>query len=126
MNNLKGKKGDLQVLVNPLTKQSEWCSPSDLAILVGKVDYTSGGQKKVTSAAPKTLGVLLSEQQAQVKELQKENAELRNELAKFKSSYKSTMKNVTKLLEILVPQMELNSLELNDILTNMEDNTNEK
>lgn len=125
MNNLKIKKGDIQVLVNPLTKQCEWVNPSNIEINIGKVDYTETG-KKVTSGSPKKIGIYLSEKEKEIKDLQEENKELRNELSKFKATYKKNMKAVTKLLEILVPQMELNSLELNDILTNMEDKTNEE
>ena len=125
MNNLKIKKGDIQVLVNPLTKQCEWVNPSNIEINIGNVDYTETG-KKVTSGSPKKIGIYLSEKEKEIKDLQEENKELRNELSKFKATYKKNMKAVTKLLEILVPQMELNSLELNDILTNMEDKTNEE
>lgn len=121
MNNLKTKKGDIQILVNPLTKQFEFISPSNLEILVGTVVLNDTGKKKVVSAAPKQLGVVISELTAENKELKEKNKELKNELSSFKASYKKTMKGVVKLLEILVPQMELNSLELNDLLDNVEE-----
>lgn len=125
-NVFKAKKGDIQVLVNPLTRQCVWVNPSNLDIYVGKVVMNDDCQKKVVSASPKQLGVILSELAAENKELRESNKDLKNELAKFKASYKNTMKGVTRLLEILVPQMELNQLELNDILTNMEERNDEE
>ena len=120
MSNIKIKKGDIQVLLNPLTKQCVWISPSNLEVYVGNVVLNEDCKKKVVSATPKQLGVVISELTTENKELKEQNKELKNELSKFKASYKKTMKGVVKLLEILVPQMELNSLELNDLL-DMED-----
>ena len=117
MNNIKCKKGDIQVLVNPVTKQTEWQNPSNIYIYIGKVDYNENGQKRVFSGTPKQLGVFFSEK---VDEIQKLKEEVKA-LKEFKASYKKTMKQVVALLEIVVPQLELNSIEINDILSSMEE-----
>lgn len=117
MNNLKCKKGDIQVLVNPATKQTEWQNPSNIYIYIGKVDYNENGQKRVFSGTPKQLGVFLSEKEDEIQKLKEEVKALKE----FKVSYKKTMKQVVAFLEIVVPQLELNSIEINDILSSMEE-----
>lgn len=71
MNIIKAKKGDIQVLVNPLTRQFELISPSNLLVIIDKV-----GVKK--------LGVVLLEHEQRINELTNENKKLNEEYLKFK------------------------------------------
>lgn len=121
MANLKRHIGDIQVLVNPITNQMEWISPSNLSIFVGKVDYDENGKKKVVSGALKKLGVFLSEKDEEIKELKEQLKEQKEQALAFKKQYKQTIKGIIKVLEIVVPQMELNSQEMNDLLFNLEE-----
>ena len=121
MSNIKAKKGDIPQLVNPITNQQEWVNPSNIYVLIGKVDYNEAGQKRVFNGQPKQLGVFLSEKDEEIKNLKDQLKDAKETLTTFKAQYKRDMKNVVKLLELVVPQLELNSLELNNILSSMEE-----
>lgn len=76
MNILKMKKGDIMVLVNPVTKQTEWVSPSNLLINV------NGSLKK--------LGVVLEENQRHIEDLENENKKLKEEYLKLQDDVLKT------------------------------------
>lgn len=118
---MKCKKGDIQQLVNPLTKQTEWVNPSNIYIFIGKVDLNEVGQKRVFNGTPKQLGVFLSEKETEIQTLKEQLKETKDALATFKAQYKKTMRDVVTLLELVVPQMELNQIDLNNILESMEE-----
>lgn len=69
--NLKAKKGQIQVLVNPLTKQFELIDPANLIVYVDKV-----GTKK--------LGVSLAEHEEKINKLTEDYTKLKEEYLKFK------------------------------------------
>ena len=78
MSNIKCKKGDITVLVNPFTKQTEWVNPYNLPIYVDN-------EKRL-------LGDVIKEHD----KLKKEMKELNNELLKFKDdSLKIQSDNLT-------------------------------
>lgn len=109
-----GKKYDLVFLTDPITQTKGYISPSDLVVYVGTVITDEKGNKKVGTATPKTLGVFLSEKDAEIDKLRKEVSELR-------INNKNNIKKILTILEVLVGQTELNSLDLNEILDNLED-----
>lgn len=69
--NIKAKKGQIQVLVNPLTKQFELIDPANLVVYVDKV-----GTKKI--------GVIVSEHEEKVTQVIKNYEALKEEYLKFK------------------------------------------
>ena len=73
----KAKKGDIQVLVNPLTKQFELIQPTNLQLNLEKL-----GVKK--------LGSFLLEHEQRIIKLENENKKLNEEYLKFKDE---TLKN---------------------------------
>lgn len=78
MSNIKCKKGDILVLLNPVTQQKEWVNPYNLPIYVDN-------EKRL-------LGDVIKEHD----ELKKEMKELNNELLKFKDdSLKIQSDNLT-------------------------------
>lgn len=108
-----GKKYDLQCLIDPATQQKGWISPSDLIIFVGTVITDDKGNKKVGSAIGKNLGVFLSEKDNEIDSLRKEINEL-------KTTYRKNMKELSKIIEILIGQTELNGLNLSELKDNLE------
>ena len=111
--NYNGKKYDIPMLIDPISQQQSWISPSNLVIFVGTVITDEKGNKKVGSAVPKELGVFLSEKDNEILKLNKEISDL-------KINYRKNMKKLVDVLNILVGQTELNALDLNEIL-DMED-----
>ena len=107
-NIFKAKKGDIQVLVNPLTKQFEFIQPHNLQVEVPKL-----GVKK--------LGSLLSEQEDRITKLEKENENLKNEnlklqeeILKNQSDNLSLFNKMNNTIDILVKK--INKLE-NEVST---------
>lgn len=104
----KGTKGDLVMLVDPITKATSYISPSNVIVYVGTVKEENG-IKKVELGTPKQLGVFLSEKDKEIRDT-------RLELDQLKINYRKNMKKVIDVLHILVGQTELNSLDLNELL----------
>lgn len=114
---LKAKKGDIQVLVNPLTKQYELIQPANLQLNLDKL-----GVKK--------LGSLLVEHEQRINQLENENKKLNEEYLKFKDE---ALKNQSDNL-ILFNKMnntietllkKVNKLE-NEVSTLLSMNTNKE
>lgn len=78
-NIIKAKKGFIQVLVNPLTKQFELIDPSDLNIIVGRIE-----NGKVKSGSPYSLGLFLSKKDLEIQNLKEDYKKLNEEYLKFK------------------------------------------
>lgn len=108
-----GKKFDIPFLLDPVTQSKGWIAPSDLIIFVGTVVTDDKGNKKVGSAVGKNLGVFLSEKENEIDTLRKEISEL-------KTTYRKNMKELKKIIEILIGQTELNGLNLSEIKDNLE------
>ena len=105
MNNIKCKKGDIQVLINPITKQTEWQNPSNIFIYIGKVDYNENGQKRVFSGTPMQLGVFLSEKEEEIqhfKEIEADYLKLKDDYLKMQSEYLQLFNKMNNNQEILV------------------------
>lgn len=111
--NYNGKKYDLACLVDPVTQEKQWISPSNLIIYIGTVITDEKGNKKVGSALPKELGVFLSEKDNEIDQLRKEVGE-------FKSTYRKNTKYLLNIIEILIGQTEVNGLTLSEIKDNLE------
>lgn len=111
---MSGKKGNIAVLIDPVTQKTQWVSPNDLIVYTGLVKTDEKGNKSVGAGTPKKLGVFLSEKDDEISRLNKE-------LSSLKLNYKKNMKKILDILHILVGQTELNSLDLNELL-DMEDN----
>lgn len=105
MNNIKCKKGDIQVLINPITKQTEWQNPSNIYIYIGKVDCNENGQKRVFSGTPMQLGVFLSEKDEEIKhfkEIEADYLKLKDDFLKMQSEYLQLFNKMNNNQEILV------------------------
>ena len=116
----KGTKGDLVMLVDPITKATSYISPSNVIVYVGTVKEENG-IKKVELGTPILLGVFLSEKENEIRETKKELRETKKELSDLKINYKKNMKILIGVINVLVAQTEINSLDLNELL-DMEDN----
>lgn len=108
-----GKKYDLVYLLDTTTQAKGYISPSDLIIFVGTVIKDDKGNKKVGTATPQTLGVFLSEKEKEIDSLRKEVSEL-------KTTYRKNMKELSKIIKILIGQTELNGLNLSELKDNLE------
>ncbi|MCR5112722.1 MAG: hypothetical protein K6A63_02165 [Acholeplasmatales bacterium] len=109
-----GKKGDIVMLIDPITQKKQYISPSNVIIYTGTVVTDEKGNKSVGTATPKQLGVFLSEKDAEI-------ASLTKELSQFKTSTRKSFKKLVSVLEILVGQTEVNNLDINEIIDSMED-----
>lgn len=116
-NILKAKKGDIQVLVNPLTKQFELIQPHNLQLTIDKL-----GVKK--------LGALLLEHEQRITTLEKENKKLNEEYLKFKDDTLKTQSDnlilfnkMNNTIETLLKKV--NKLE-NEVSTLLSMNTNKE
>lgn len=108
-NKTNGNKGDIQILVEPISKACKWIKPDKLKIFIGNVITDANGNKSVGLATPKELGVFLSEKDAEILQLQKE-------LNEEKIKNRKVQKKMVDILKVLIGQMQLNSLEINELL----------
>lgn len=119
INNLPNK-GDMLIYVDSTTQKA--ISPNDLLIYVGTVITDEKGNKKVGTATPKTLGVVLSD-------LTNDLDKAKKELNELTISYRKTIKNLASVVEIQTNKLALQEMELNDLKTkikNLEEKVNEK
>lgn len=119
INNLPNK-GDMLIYVDSTTQKA--ISPNDLLIYVGTVITDDKGNKKVGTATPKTLGVVLSD-------LTNDLDKAKKELNELTISYRKTIKNLASVVEIQTNKLVLQEMELNDLKTklkNLEEKVNEK
>ncbi len=114
-----GKKGDIAVLIDPVSQSKVYISPSNLIIYTGTVVTDKNGNKSVNMGTPKQLGVFLSEKDAEIASLQKE-------FNQFKATTRKGLKQILQVLEILVGTTELNNLNINELMNSMEEDKDEK
>ena len=103
-----GNKGDIPVLVNPLTKEQKFVSPTELLIYVGTVLQDENGKKKVGTGTLKPLGVVASENTNDIESLQKELNEL-------KISYRKVVSCLITICDVLVNTAVINNLDIQEI-----------
>lgn len=111
---INGKKGNIAILIDPVSQKQKWVSPNDLNIYIGTVKTDEKGIKTVGVGTLTTLGVFLSEKDDEIRQTKKE-------LSDLKSNYRKNLKKLVDILNILVGQTEVNALDLNELL-DMEDN----
>jgi len=115
----KVKKGMILIYTDEYGNQKA-ISPDELLVITGTVitnELTK--EKKVGTGTPKKLGVLLSEQQNEIDNLNKEMNELRTNNRKH-------IKTIVSMLEILINQAELQNLDINEIKKMQEELNNEE
>lgn len=117
MGTLKAKRGDIQILVNPLTKQYEYISPSNLEILVGKV-ITNENKKTVVSAIPIKLGVFLSEKEKEISGLSDEISKLNNKFTKLEDQHNALVLKYNALLAAYKSNVAKTAMQLLDLEEN--------
>lgn len=101
------KKGDILVYTDSMNQK--YVQVNDLIVYVGTIVVDADTkEKKVGSGTPKKLGVLLTEQQDAIDNLQKEV----NNLTRI---YRQNTKKLLNIIEILVNQTELNNMNINDL-----------
>ena len=105
INNLPNK-GDMLIYVDSTTQKA--ISPNDLLIYVGTVITDDKGNKKVGTATPKTLGVVLSD-------LTNDLDKAKKELNELTISYRKTIKNLASVVEIQTNKLALQEMEVNDL-----------
>ena len=115
----KVKKGMILIYTDEFGNQKA-ISPDELLVITGTVitnELTK--EKKVGIGTPKKLGVLLSEQQNDIDNLNKEVNEMRIQNRKH-------IKTIVSMLEILINQAELQNLDINEIKRMQEELNNEE
>ena len=110
-------KGDMLIYVDSNTQKA--INPNDLLIYVGTIILDDKGNKKLGTAVPKKLGVVLSDLTNDLDKTQKELNEL-------KISYRKNIKTLVSIIEILANQTALNNMNINDLKTITEEINNEK
>ena len=103
-----GNKGDIPVLVNPLTKEQKFINPTELLIYIGTIIQQENGLKKVGTGTLKQLGVALSENTNDIESLQKELSEL-------KISYRKVVNILIDICDVLVNTAVINNLDIQEI-----------
>ena len=116
INNLPNK-GDILIYVDSSTQKA--INPNDLLIYIGTIITDKNGNKKIGTATPKKLGVVLSD-------LTNELDSTKKELNELKISYRKNIKTLVSIVEILANQTALNNMNINDLKTITEEINNEK
>lgn len=106
MENIKKpfKKGNVCVLVDPVTKNRIWLPLEDVEIKINGTTHN--------------LGKYLEQQE--------ENKLEKKEFAEYKLKTNKILKEFSKILKVVVGQNELNGLDINEIIDTMEGKQNEK
>jgi hypothetical protein len=106
MENIKKpfKKGNVCVLVDPVTKNRIWLPLEDVEIKINGTTHN--------------LGKYLEQQE--------ENKLEKKEFEQYKLKTNKILKEFSKILKVVVGQNELNGLDINEIIDTMEGKQNEK
>lgn len=94
---VKGKKGDIEVLADPITGAKIYIAPKNLKIAYGNGQY-------------KEIGSILTDHEEKIqkiKTLEEENLKL-----------KTSMKNTLKIVEVLAKQLSINNTEVLELIQN--------
>jgi len=106
MENIKKpfKKGNVCVLVDPVTKNRIWLPLEDVEIKINGTTHN--------------LGKYLEQQE--------ENKLEKKEFEQYKLKTRKILREFSKILKVVVGQNELNGLDINEIIDTMEGKQNEK
>jgi len=105
INNIPNK-GDMLIYVDSNTQKA--INPNDLLIYVGTIILDDKGNKKLGTAVPKKLGVVLSD-------LTNDLDSTKKELNELKISYRKTINDLASINQVLTDNIALQNMEINDL-----------